>query len=234
MTITVYAGDVPNRSTQTQAEFSANVDTFLTWLNGVVPEFNALAVGSATTGIYNAVEISSDGSSAAPVFRFASEPATGLYRISAANIGLAISGSLRYTFGNTTFAFTGSDITVGGKSVYTKTSVVGTVSFTSENTGAVIETGNNANGTYTKFADGTMIARHNIGANNAADSTWTFPAAFIAAPDCVGSAEATFSNPRIFMSAGQTASALTFNVINLSSARTTSRAYMVAYGRWRT
>jgi hypothetical protein len=98
----------------------------------------------------------------------------------------------------------------------------------------IVESGTNANGTYTKFADGTMIARHNIGANNAADSTWTFPAAFIAAPDVVGSAEATFSNPRIFMSAGQTATTVTFNVVNLSSARTTSRAYMVAYGRWKT
>jgi len=59
-------------------------------------------------------------------------------------------------------------------------------------TGAVIEQGSNANGSYTKFADGTMVCWHTLTAattNNAhgqlfrsATATWTFPVAFISAP----------------------------------------------------
>ena len=64
-------------------------------------------------------------------------------------------------------------------------------------TGAVFERGSNANGSYTKFADGTMICYHtfSVGSIVAAGAgtfdnpyrsnpnvTWTFPAAFSAVP----------------------------------------------------
>lgn len=59
-------------------------------------------------------------------------------------------------------------------------------------TGAIIERGSNANGEYTKFADGTMICKVDFGISTVVDSTyilqginiyrhreaWTFPAAF--------------------------------------------------------
>lgn len=58
-------------------------------------------------------------------------------------------------------------------------------------TGALIETGSNANGSYTRFADGTQICRHTLeitditsvaGAifTTAAEAVWTFPVAFAA------------------------------------------------------
>ena len=53
-------------------------------------------------------------------------------------------------------------------------------------TGAIIERGSNANGEYVKYADGTMIcsARITLTADGARYfATWTFPAAFIAAPN---------------------------------------------------
>ncbi|MFN7224477.1 MAG: hypothetical protein ACK4MS_10705 [Paracoccaceae bacterium] len=52
-------------------------------------------------------------------------------------------------------------------------------------TGAVIERGTNANGEYTKFADGTLICWkqevmvQSIAANAYAEVLWTFPAAFV-------------------------------------------------------
>jgi len=53
-------------------------------------------------------------------------------------------------------------------------------------TGAVIEAGSNANGNYTKFADGTMICTHSVELNNistlALYDTWTFPVVFASAP----------------------------------------------------
>lgn len=49
--------------------------------------------------------------------------------------------------------------------------------------GAVIEAGSNANGSYTRFADGTQICRHGLRLNYAnsgkLNETWIFPAGFI-------------------------------------------------------
>lgn len=77
--------------------------------------------------------------------------------------------------------------------VYDQSNILGTVSGTyAAPTGAIIETGTNANGRYTKFADGTMIATHTITTGNVSTSfgavyssanvTWTYPLAFVAAP----------------------------------------------------
>lgn len=74
---------------------------------------------------------------------------------------------------------------------YLNTNIVGTVSQSGGiPTGAIIETGSNANGTYTKFADGTMICRHLVATASIActtadtvfgfkspNQTWTYPAA---------------------------------------------------------
>lgn len=77
---------------------------------------------------------------------------------------------------------------------YHQGNVVGTVSQTAgAPTGAIIESGSNANGEYTKFADGTMICRYYALVTDQAIATayatlftgartWTFPAGFIASP----------------------------------------------------
>lgn len=79
--------------------------------------------------------------------------------------------------------------------VYSDGNLLGTVSQTAGvPTGAVIERGTNANGDYTRFADGTQICtRATLSAANAntalgslfrssANITWSFPAAFSVAP----------------------------------------------------
>jgi len=81
---------------------------------------------------------------------------------------------------------------------YYRTNIVGTVGLSSGiPTGAIIETGTNANGTFTKFADGTMIARNDInlgsvGVTTVAGSVFyvgltakPLPATFASAPACV-------------------------------------------------
>jgi len=76
--------------------------------------------------------------------------------------------------------------------IYTTANAVGTVA--AGGSGAIIETGSNANGTYTKFADGTMIAAHSkpAGSNintafgnifTTASATWNFPVTFSAVPE---------------------------------------------------
>lgn len=65
-----------------------------------------------------------------------------------------------------------------------RSDLLGTVSESSgAATGAIIEAGSNANGDYTRFADGTQICRIRdyVAAQTSADAltyTWTFPAAF--------------------------------------------------------
>ncbi|MFN4160071.1 MAG: DUF2793 domain-containing protein [Gemmobacter sp.] len=86
---------------------------------------------------------------------------------------------------------------------YTSTNVIGTVSQTAgAPTGALIESGSNANGHWRRFACGLQICwRNDLSAANAstaigslfrsADVTWTFPAAFVAstAPVVAGDAD---------------------------------------------
>lgn len=75
-------------------------------------------------------------------------------------------------------------IDVAGSRVFQRNNILGTVSQSGGvPTGAIIERGSNANGEYTKFADGTMICRLGgftltPGAGNDWIGTWTFPVAF--------------------------------------------------------
>lgn len=73
-------------------------------------------------------------------------------------------------------------------SLYSRDSILGTVSQSAGvPTGAVIESGSNANGTYVRFADGTQICTGRInvsgGATATISSTWTYPAVFSASPE---------------------------------------------------
>lgn len=68
--------------------------------------------------------------------------------------------------------------------VYDQTNILGTVSQTAgEPTGAIIERGNNSNGEYVKYADGTMLCwMTSAGAFGASSFTWTYPAQFTGLP----------------------------------------------------
>lgn len=84
---------------------------------------------------------------------------------------------------------------------YDTLSLLGTVSQSGGvPTGAVIERGSNANGEYVRFADGTQIctlrttislaiATGFVGGFRTLSQTWTYPAAFSAAPSFCGTAE---------------------------------------------
>lgn len=66
-----------------------------------------------------------------------------------------------------------------GQQVFHTGNMVGSVDATPGIGSAIIETGTNANGRYTKFADGTMIcALEGFATATGAAASWTFPAAF--------------------------------------------------------
>lgn len=129
--------------------------------------------------------------------------------------------------------------------LYGQRSILGAVSQTAgAPTGALIERGSNANGSFAKFADGTMICSNTItntalaistsflGGFRSAAQTWTFPAAFAVAP--VLSGHATMLSA--FGVAAQTAPTTTaagyiFTAVT-SSVVADRTLQVMAFGRW--
>ena len=79
-----------------------------------------------------------------------------------------------------------TNVTGGG--VYAKNNILGTVSQSGGvPTGAIIESGSNANGEYVKYADGTMLCFVSLSYATIAavsqDENYTFPATFAALPN---------------------------------------------------
>ena len=119
--------------------------------------------------------------------------------------------------------------------------IVGTVSQTGGTpTGAIIESSSNANGRYTKFADGTMICTILSGPLSIAPSsiyngpTLTFPAAFSSEVRC----HLTFSGSFPYdltgnFESGVSTTACRYSVLNRNSGNTlTPYVYITAIGRW--
>lgn len=129
--------------------------------------------------------------------------------------------------------------------MYNKNNIVGTVSTTNPS-GAIIERGNNANGEYTKFADGTMIAwarrtdtglaiSTNLGGMGfrSAAANWVYPVPFVGSP-------AVMVNPRVATafsayavpSSGSTGTDY-YYLSPTSVSTTTDRSVdIIAIGRW--
>lgn len=124
---------------------------------------------------------------------------------------------------------------------------VGTVGFVSGiNTGAIIERGVNANGQYTKFADGTMICWWNapgslpvagygaVAGVYAGTFSWTFPAVFDLGSHIVVSG-AGVDQAVVGWISGAAASASTASITYFTRAAevTSINASLIAIGRWR-
>ena len=100
-------------------------------------------------------------------------------------------------------------------------------------TGAVIESGSNANGRYTKFASGLLECRQTMAAASGAAVTWTFPSAFIEGPVVTGNAIATVLSA-LCLDAAPTTTAVTFSARDKTDARRADVVHLHAVGRWST
>ena len=105
--------------------------------------------------------------------------------------------------------------------------------------GHIIESGDNANGYYVRFADGTQVCfgLSIVSANNSDTVTgsWTFPAEFIETA-CVSVLAAGSIGGGGFTTtfASQTDFGVTFYMFGLGGVRTgTQNAYCIAIGRWK-
>ena len=136
--------------------------------------------------------------------------------------------------------------TIKGEVVYHEANILGTVSQTTGvPTGAIIEKGSNANGTYVKFADGTLIcyvAKELLYVNTSdMSASWTFPSVFIDDLAYVGSTGTNIWTPtirsykmitRIYSQTTTAASVAAFNIDanNVDGDKYTVK--MLAIGRW--
>lgn len=98
-------------------------------------------------------------------------------------------------------------------------------------TGAVIETGINANGTYTRFANGLQICHQNMAVAATGSPTWTFPAAFVSQA-AIGALAAGAAN-LIYVTDGGTGGYVSVAAVNPTNlARVAVNVYLTAIGRW--
>jgi hypothetical protein len=131
------------------------------------------------------------------------------------------------------------------REVYNQASVLGTVAQSGGiPTGALIESGTNANGRYVRFADGTQICTHTltVGAGASAsgacflsaESAWTFPAAFSAPPTISGHRSTAATLP-YWLVGGSTSGSNTIGYMRVMSSVTFAAGIgmnVTAVGRW--
>ena len=97
-------------------------------------------------------------------------------------------------------------------------------------TGAVIEQGSDANGSYIRWADGSQICRTSASASAGGSSSWSFPASFAAAPQVLVSVSST--DPRFASHTGATAAAVSFDAWDTAGLRVALSCDLIALGRW--
>jgi hypothetical protein len=120
--------------------------------------------------------------------------------------------------------------------IHSTGTMVGTVSESSGvPTGAIIERGSNANGNYTRFADGTQLCWINsFTTASSAAATWTFPAAFTTPTTNIAvvatNLEATLRH--FSATATATTSANIRSWDNAGSEAVTPACRLIAIGRW--
>jgi hypothetical protein len=104
-----------------------------------------------------------------------------------------------------------------------------------------IERGSNANGDYTRFADGNQICIHSITGSatttaagsifTSGDDSWTFPAAFVSTTGLALAATSNFAGRWINVYAATTTTA-TIRQFNATSNASTPTLRVLAIGRW--
>lgn len=195
----------------------------------------ALSVAAASGAVTAPAGLGlADGTAVNPGLRFAADEDTGVYRLGANQLGVTIGGANALTVNAT------DGLLIQGSRAYRRADILGPVSQTAGiATGAVIESGANADGAYVRFADGTMRCMHSglsaAEANTAdgsiyrsADLSWTFPSGFIAAPVVTGAVD----DIDCWISVAPTTATATVRVKSSVAKAATLAIRLVAQGRW--
>jgi hypothetical protein len=151
---------------------------------------------------------------------------------SSGNVGIGITSPSQALDVNGTANAT--NFTRGGSQVYSRNNIVGTVSEVSGvPTGAVIESGSNANGEYVKFADGTMICTFTVATSASAAVTKTLPATFVdSLYSAVGTNVNSTNSADITVKFSNRTTTTVGVVLTSNGALLASTANCIAIGRW--
>lgn len=99
-------------------------------------------------------------------------------------------------------------------------------------TGAVIERGSNANGSFTRFADGTQICTHAMNGDTGGAASWTYPAAFVNTTGVAVSLMPVSTAVRYGQLESYSATGVTFSVLTSVGGRAATLTLLTAIGRW--
>lgn len=99
-------------------------------------------------------------------------------------------------------------------------------------TGAVLESGTNANGSYLRLADGTQICWRQMTSSSSAQTLWVYPAGFAPGSIPIVQSTAQVQTAHFTSTGAPTAVAVNFSVWGLSAARVAYATGLLAIGRW--
>ncbi|WP_305972392.1 MULTISPECIES: DUF2793 domain-containing protein [unclassified Mameliella] len=99
-------------------------------------------------------------------------------------------------------------------------------------TGAVLESGSNANGHYLRLADGTQICWHQMSSSSSGATLWSFPAAFASGSVPMVQATNQVQTAHFASTGAPAAGGVSFSVWGLSGSRVTLNTGLMACGRW--
>lgn len=97
-------------------------------------------------------------------------------------------------------------------------------------TGAVLESGSNANGSYLRLACGTQLCWQQMGSSASGQTDWTYPAGFAAPP--VVQATSQGQGAQVVSTDTPTTTEAGFSVWTLSGVRQAETVSLLAIGRW--
>lgn len=104
--------------------------------------------------------------------------------------------------------------------------------FHSANNGGIVR-GNNANGEYVKFPDGTLYCGIYLTTSAAGETTWTYPHAFTGFLRFQGTVNTgTTSNTEVVQVPGLSNTAAQINVVSSAGGRLARNIWVTAIGRW--
>lgn len=183
--------------------------------------------------------------SAADIVNAADITATGEALLTAANAGAALDNLGGTTVGKALLTAADEAAALAAlPSTYHKANILGTVSQSGGvPTGAIIEQGSNANGSYVRYADGTQICWKNItfgsfdivnaffGGFRSTSIVWTLPASFSSTPTTSASGSGLESFGVCVASATTSTVTVIFNAVSSQGSASRS-AQIVAIGRW--
>ncbi len=123
-------------------------------------------------------------------------------------------------------------VTLDGSQVYAHETILGAVSQSGGvPTGAIIQRGSNANGSFARFADGTQICWHGFSSSTSAGVTWTYPAAFSGVVRVSLTPNST-SEARVATFSGRTETSVLVHLFAPDNTRLSHFVEMTAIGSW--